>query len=150
MKQNKSNKNTKHKNTKNTKKNTKKVKYSLLRGTKKEKEEYQRKENNYDNCKKKYCSKELKLEKQIEKKNRLDKIKIKCNYDEKLNDKFDKYNKVKVTYDYNPLHFPYNKMKTSPCLREQERSLNDHYIPSNKCIRKHCKKELNESMPIGY
>ena len=41
-------------------------------------------------------------------------------------------------------------MKTSPCLREQERSLNDHYIPSNKCIRKHCKKELNESMPIGY
>ena len=131
-----------------TKKKTKKVKYTLLRGTKEEKEEYQRKENNYDNCKKKYCSKELKLEKQIEKKNRLDRKKIKCNYDEKLNDKFDKYNKVKVTYDYNPLHFPYNEMKTSPCLREQKRLFNDHY-PSTKCIRKHCKKELNESMPVG-
>ena len=146
MKQNKSNKYTKHKKTKktkkNTKKNTKKVKYTLLRGTKEEKEEYQKKSNNYDNCKKKYCSKEVKLQEQIEKKNRLHRIK--CNLDEKLNDKFDKYNKVKVIYDYNPLHAPFNKLTTSPCLREREGSLNDHYIPVSKCIKKHCKKESKE------
>ena len=120
-------------------------KYRLLRGTKKEKEAYESKHTNYDNCEKKYCSKELKEEKAAEKRNmKILSKKPKCNYDETMNYKFDKYNQVKISYDFNPMHFPYNKIKTSPCIIEKDKLLNDPVIPVRNCLYKHCKKEQSE------
>ena len=92
-------------------------------------------------CEKKYCKKELRMEEQQEKQNR--KLVQKCNYDENMNDKYDAFNKVKITYDFNPLHFPFNRRKTSPCMEHNRRVLNNPktYMPMRNCTRKNCKKE---------
>ena len=133
------------KHTKSSKKSIKKSKKSgLLVGTKAEKDKYMEKLTKYNRCAKTHCSKELKIQKKCEKQNTKKADKLNCNLDETLNYKFDKYNQVKVTYDYNPLHFPLNKIKTSPCLKKQHKLLNDHSISTNKCINKHCKKEHKE------
>jgi hypothetical protein len=124
-----------------TKKNTIKKKLSkksgMITGSKLEKNNYNKISSDFDNCEKKYCKKELQKQKTLEKA----KNKIKCNYDEKLNYKFDKYNQVKIKYDYNPLHFPYNKIKTSPCIIEEKKLLNEPYLLVNNCVNKYCKKE---------
>jgi hypothetical protein len=88
-------------------------------------------------CEKKNCAKERRLTK---------KKHLKCNSEESQNHKFDKYNQVKITYDWNPLHFPFNKIKSSPCLTAQHKLLNDPYIALNKCINAKCKKENKEWM----
>lgn len=102
----------------------------------------------YDICEKKHCSKELKLEKQLVKINNIKIKKLKCNYDRDLNDKFDKFNQVQIKYDFNPLHFPYNKITTSPCIEYKDKLLNAQYepdFPMYKCRNKYCKYKQNSN-----
>jgi hypothetical protein len=101
--------------------------------------------NNYftlydDNkCVLKHCSKELKLGNKLRKINERKLKTLKCNRDIEKNHKFDKFNQVEIKYDYNPLHFPYNKITTSPCLELEHKLLNDDSIPIYKCKTKYCK-----------
>lgn len=104
-------------------------------------------------CQKKHCRKEMNKQKKDERINdRKLKTKQKCNYDSNLNAKFDNYNKVKVTKKIYPsLLFPFFKMdieKTSPCLIEERKLLNDPYIPIGKCTDKFCKKEYKDFVGI--
>ena len=92
-----------------------------------------------NNCEQKHCSKELKLEKKLEKINEIKLKHLKCNYDSTLNYKFDKFNQVEIKYDFNPLHFPYNKITTSPCIEKKQTLLNAPILLVNKCRNKYCK-----------
>jgi len=103
--------------------------------------------NAYYKCKKTHCSNELKLDKKINKMKSIKLKKLKCNYDVSQNYKFDKYNQITVKYDYNPFHFPYNKIKTSPCIKDTRKLLNQ-ILPGEKCADKYCKKESKKWLGI--
>ena len=101
--------------------------------------------NNYftlyddDKCVLKHCSKALKLGNKLLKINERKLKTLKCNRDIEKNHKFDKFNQVEIKYDYNPLHFPYNKITTSPCLELEHKLMNEDSILINKCKTKYCK-----------
>lgn len=110
-------------------------KYQLLKGTKEEKEEYERISNNLNQCKKK-CSKERKRANQLDAKNAKIVMKMKCNMDPELNHKFDAYNKAVW-----PLG---EKYPTSPCIKEKQKLINDPTAIFTECMRQKCKKERDE------
>jgi hypothetical protein len=97
-------------------------------------------------CEKKYCKKEMQARNILEQKNWKLARKQKCNNDENMNYKYDDFNKVKIVYDFNPFHFPYNRRITSPCIEQKHKLMNDPniYNASWKCTQKNCKKEYSE------